>query len=200
MRSLFIVFDGLDGSGKGEMIKRLSEYLKEKGHNILLTREPTDGQFGRQAREILQTESDPLSSSEKCLQLFIKDRKEHIDKEINPAIKEGKTVICDRYYYSTIAFQHTQGIDIQSLILVNMGFKTPDITFILDLPATQALDRIHDRGLDTEKFEEIKFMKDLRQNFLNLKKKLADPIEIIDASKTKDEVFEQIKEKIDTLL
>jgi dTMP kinase len=157
--SLFIVFDGLDGSGKGEMIKRLETYLYDKGEQALVTKEPSAGLYGRKIREILRKEKDPKKGAEKCLSLFVMDRKEHLDKEILPALKAGKIVICDRYYYSTIAFQHTQGIPKEQIIIQNMAFKTPDITFILDLPAEVALKRIDKRGEAKEKFEQLGFMK-----------------------------------------
>jgi dTMP kinase len=203
VKSLFIVFDGLDGSGKGEMIKRLKDHLAKnnKNLNILITKEPTDGQYGKQIKEILKEEKDPILGAEKCLTLFVKDRQEHMEKEINPFLKkQNSIVICDRYYYSTIAFQNTQGIDVEEVIFQNMTFRTPEIAFILDLPAETALQRIHKSGLQKEKFEQLEFMKELRQNFLNLTEELGDNIKIIDASKSEDIVFNQIKEEIDKLL
>jgi dTMP kinase len=197
---MFIVLDGLDGSGKGEMIKRLSSYLKSKGENVLVTREPTDGEYGKQARAILKEEKDPKASAEKCFELFVKDREEHLAKEIEPFLAKGGIVICDRYYYSTIAFQQTQGLDVEKLIMSNMAFRTPDITFILDLPADVAIGRIEKRGNEKEKFEQLEFMEELRNNFLKLKDVLEDNIKIMDASLTKDEVFEQIKKEIDKLI
>lgn len=200
-KSLFIVLDGLDGSGKGEMIKRLKEYLADKVLKILVTKEPTDGKYGKQIKEILKKEEDPRGGAELCLKLFVKDREEHLQKEIEPFLKKGNSiVICDRYYYSTIAFQHTQGIAIEKLIAENMPFKTPDITFILDLPAEIALGRIEKRGEKKEKFEQLEFMEELRENFLGLKDELEDSIMIIDASGSKDEVFEQIKKEIDKII
>ena len=201
MKSLFIVLDGLDGSGKGEMIKRLEEYLsKKKNLKILVTKEPTDGIYGKSIREILRNEKDPKAGAEKCLTLFVKDREEHLEKEIEPFLKEDDhIVICDRYYYSTMAFQHTQGIEMEEIIAENMSFRTPDVAFILDLPTEIALDRIEKRGEGKEKFEQLEFMKELRQNFLKLKDELDDNIKIIDASKSKGEVFEQLKREVDKL-
>lgn len=202
-KSLFIVFDGLDGSGKGVMIEKLKEYLSEKNKDvkILVTKEPTEGKYGKQIREILRKEKDPKAGAEKCLKLFVKDREEHLTKEIEPFLKkENSIVICDRYYYSTIAFQHTQGIEIEKIIAENIEFITPDITFILDLLAELALTRIATRGKEKEKFEQLEFMKELRKNFLKLKDELEDNIKIIDAAKSIDEVFDQIKKEIDSLL
>lgn len=203
MKRLFIVFDGLDGSGKGEMVRRLKDYLakKNKDLNILVTKEPTDGKYGNQIKEILRKEKDPKTGAEKCLQLFVKDREEHLAKEIEPFLeKDNSIVICDRYYYSTIAFQHTQGIAIEKVVFDNMPFRTPDVVFILDLPAEIALERVSKRGKEKEKFEQLDFQRELRQNFLKLKDELDDNIKVIDASKSKDEVFEQIKKEIDGII
>ena len=197
---MFIVFDGLDGSGKGEMVKRLEKYLVDKGLNVLVTREPTDGEYGKQIRSILKEEKDPRTGAEKCLGLFIDDRKEHLANEIVPFLEKKGVVICDRYYYSTIAFQHTQGIPMETIVMGNMAFKTPDIAFILDLPAEMALGRVDKRGEGKEKFEELEFMKELRENFLKLGEVLDDNIKVIDASKSKDRVFEQIKKEMDKIL
>ncbi len=201
MKSLFIVFDGLDGSGKGEMVKKLNNYLVKKGFKVLVTKEPTNGEYGKQIKKILRKEKDPKAGAEKCLELFVKDRGEHLAKEIEPFLKQDNhIVICDRYYYSTIAFQHTQGIDIEKVIFDNMCFRTPDIIFILDLPAEMALERVGKRGEEKEKFEQLEFMKELRQNFLSLKEELGDNIKVIDASNGKEEVFGEIKEEIDVFL
>ena len=201
MKSLFIVLDGLDGSGKGEMVKRLEKYLLDKGLRVLVTMEPTDAEYGKQVKEILKNEKDPKANAEECLQLFVKDRAEHLQKEIEPFLKQNNSVvICDRYYYSTIAFQHTQGIDLAKLIIENAMFRTPDVTFILDLPADVALERVEKRGENKEKFEQLGFMEELRNNFLKLKEELDDNMKIIDSSKSKDGVFEQIKEEVDKLI
>jgi dTMP kinase len=201
MKSPFIVLDGLDGSGKGETINRLNDYLVKEGFDVLVTREPTDGVHGKKIREILENEKDPKTGAELCLNLFVKDREEHLKKEIEPFLERGNSiVVCDRYYYSTMAYQHTQGVEMEKIITENMAFRTPDITFILDLPAEIALERVAKRGKEKEKFEKLEFMKQLRLNFLQLKEELEDNIRIIDASKSKEEVFEQIKKEIDKLL
>jgi len=88
----------------------------------------------------------------------------------------------------------------ETLVMGNMSFETPDIVFILDLPAEVALERVDKRGEDKEKFEQLEFMKELRQNFLKLGEVLGDNIKVIDASRSKDEVFEQIKKEMDKII
>ena len=205
MKNIFIVLDGLDGSGKGEMINRLHNYLfsKSKDYKILSTREPSSGKYGKEIRELLKTEKDPKANAENFLDLYIKDREDHLKETILPFLNSATNiniVIWDRYYYSTIAFQHTQGIELNKVIELNKDFKQPDIAFILDLPPEIALERIGNRGKQKEKFEQLEFMQTLRKNFLELKQHITDNIKIIDASKTKEEVFNQIKKEIDILL
>lgn len=200
MANLFIVLEGIDGSGKGEMMKRLEQHYSKK-YKVLATGEPTDGRYGKEIRKLLKEETDPLSNKEKLLELYIKDREEHLKNQIIPFLKDGqgKILFCDRYYYSTIVYQNAQGIPINDLIESNKLFKKPDICFILDAPAELALKRIIDRGKE-EKFEQLEFMKKLRKRFLELKSRLNDKIMIIDASKRKEEVFDKLKQEIDAFM
>jgi len=205
VRGIFIVLDGLDGSGKSEMVKLLYNYLfsKNKKYELLTTREPTNGSYGREIRKILAKEKDPNLNAENILELFIKDREEHVNNIIIPFLKKTSRgnvniVICDRYYYSTIAFQETQGLDIDILIEKNKEFPKPDIAFIMDVKPEIALERIKQR--EKEKFEQLDFMKKLRETFLELPKFLDDNIKIVDASKEKHDVFEEIKKEVDRML
>jgi len=203
VKSVFIVLDGLDGSGKSEMISQLNEYLLQNDDNrVLVTKEPTDNKYGKEIRDILANEKDPKINGQKLLDLFIKDREEHLKSVIIPFLNslDGKVniVICDRYYYSTIAFQATQGLDIKMLMEINKEFLNPDVAFILDINPEIALERMI--GREKEKFEQHNFMKKLREKFLEMPKLLNDNIKIIDASKDKDTVFNDIKIEIDKII
>ena len=204
VKGVFIVLDGMDGSGKSEMVKLLHNYLfsKSKKYRILTTREPTNGIYGKEIRNILASEDNPKLNAEKMLELFIKDREDHLKNSIIPFLNksnehEVNIVICDRYYYSTIAFQATQGLDMGMLIEINKEFLRPEAAFILDIGPEVALERIKHR--EKEKFEKLGFMKELRKRFLELPKLLVDNIKIIDASKDKEDVFNDIKKEVDKL-
>ncbi len=205
MIGLFIVVDGIDGSGKTEIIKMLHNYLfsKHKGYSILTTREPTYGKYGRKIRQMLRNEQNPESSANDILKLFLEDRTEHLKDTIEPFIKNSNKpdlhiVLCDRYYYSTIAFQGAQGLTMEELINKNKLFRKPDLAFILDAEPTITLERIKNRK--KEKFERLNFMKKVRKNFLKLQKLLDDNIRVIDASKPLSKVFEDVKKEVDKLL
>ena len=111
---------------------------------------------------------------------------------------ELNIVLCDRYYYSTIAFQGAQGLDINELISKNKNFRKPDAAFILDADPELALKRIEYR--EKEKFEKLEFMKKIRANFLKLPSLLKDNIKIINSNKTLGEVFEDIKKEADKMI
>jgi dTMP kinase len=205
MKNLFIVFDGIDGCGKSTQLLNLHQYLfkKDKRIRILSTREPTYGKYGEKIREMLKTHSDPYSDSGNLLELYVKDREDHLENTIKPFLKKKDTnisiVLCDRYYYSTIAYQSAQGIDINNLIDMNKKFLKPDLAIILDLEPETALKRIS-KDREIEKFEKLEFMKKLRENFLEMKKLIDDNLVYVDASGNENETFAQIRKEIDKLI
>ena len=201
-KNFFIVLDGLDGSGKGEMLTKLQTYLQEKGYNVFVTQEPSESVYGKQIRKQLQEDTDPEKDAEKLLNLYIKDREEHLKKEIIPFLQNHQKaiVLCDRYYYATIAYQSIQGIPVEEIIQKNQHFKQPDLALILNVNPDVALERINKARNQTEKFEQLEFMQKLQKRFLELKELLQDNIIIIDANKQIDEVFTQLTEEVNKLI
>ena len=204
-KGLFIVIDGIDGSGKSEIVKMLHNYLfsKHKKYRILTTREPTHGKHGSRIREMLREEKYPETSNKELLGLFIKDRAEHLKNTIEPFLRKSdrhelNILLCDRYYYSTIAFQSAQGLNTKEIIAKNKGFREPDIAFILDVDPKIALQRIKHR--QKEKFEQLEFMERIRASFLKMPKLLKDNIRIIDSNKSLKKVFESVKKEVDIIL
>jgi dTMP kinase len=106
-KGLLIVFEGIDGTGKSTQMLLLARYLREKGLVVIETREPTNGQFGQKIRA-LYTNRNGISPEQE-LELFLADRREHVQNVLAPALREGKVVLCDRYFLSTAAYQGVVG-------------------------------------------------------------------------------------------
>jgi len=133
-KGFFVVFEGPDGSGQSTQVELLVNYLKAKGCKVLATKEPTlQSKAGKTIREALD-EKIKLGPQE--LQgLFTKDRASHLKNIILPALKRGKIVISDRYFFSSFAFGAANGVSLDWLVRMNKMFLHPDLTLILDVPA-----------------------------------------------------------------
>jgi dTMP kinase len=172
-RGLFITFEGIDGCGKSTQAKMLADYIfnLSKYNHVLKTREPFES---RDIRKILQADPDPYSQGLKLAEMFVEDRKAHLKELIIPSLEKGVHVVSDRYDFSTLAYQQTQGIELTKLIKMHEGLLFPDITFIVDTSVEIAIERmkkdLSEGGRETEqKFEKHKgFMEKLRANYINL--------------------------------
>ena len=123
-KGTFIVFEGIDGTGKSTQIKLLANTLVKLGHKVVLTREPTEGVYGQKIRALYQNRSAVSASEE--LELFIKDRREHIESVIKPALEAGNVVLCDRYFLSTAAYQGGAGCDPETIFARHRFAPEPD--------------------------------------------------------------------------
>lgn len=163
---LFIVLEGIDGSGKSTQVELLARRLRRRGLEVVTLREPTNGKWGQKIRELSRT-SDSVTPEEE-LELFIRDRKENVARNIKPALKAGKTVILDRYYYSTLAYQGARGLPLEEILRRHRRFAVvPDLVFILDVPVSTGLRRIKDRPVIYGHFEEKEYLKRVRKIFLS---------------------------------
>jgi dTMP kinase len=183
-KALFLVFEGIDGSGKGTQSKMLSKWLMEKGYDVFLTSEPTDGKIGKIIRESLKKDGlDPVIES----LLFAADRKQHTI-EISAELKRNRLVICDRYFYSSIAYQGAHGIDLKWIKTINKFALKPDFHLILDVKPEIALERVNSRGGKTDYFEKLELLKRVREIYLN-----QDDALVVDASRSVEEVQREIR-------
>ncbi len=167
-KGLFIVIEGIDGSGKGTQSKLLNTWLKGKGHSAFLTMEPTEGDIGKLLREALKhgnVAPKPLAL------LFAADRIEH-NVQIKKKLSEGKNVICDRYMYSSIAYQGAQGVDKEWIGEINKFALVPDVIIYLDVSPAVGLGRISSKGSfrslqkEAEYLEKKEFLEKVRNNYL----------------------------------
>jgi len=141
-RGVLLALEGVDGCGKSTQAGLLATALRARGLEVVLTCEPTDGPLGQHIREYFQGPTRELSAKEE-LNLFMADRREHVEEVINPALAEGKIVITDRYYYSSVAYQGALGLDPDRILAQNEVMAVrPDLAIILTLPVGEALARL----------------------------------------------------------
>ncbi len=153
-RGLFIVFEGIDGSGKSTQVNLLIKHIEEldKYIDVLRTHEPWKS---KEIKRKLQEDKDAYSGAKEMAQLYVGDRIAHTINLINPNLERGVFVFCDRYSLSTCAYQWTQGAYLEELLKMhkNNGILIPDINFFVDVSANAARERIMVRGGSLEKFE-----------------------------------------------
>ncbi|MCW1885770.1 dTMP kinase [Luteolibacter flavescens] len=191
---LFIVLEGIDGTGKSTQTKQLAEWLRAQGREVIASREPTDGPWGAKIRA---TAATGRLSAEEELEYFLKDRREHVETLIAPALAEGKVVILDRYYFSTMAYQGSRGVDPAEIRRQNEAFApVPDLLFILDLDVETALTRIGSRGDTANEFEKHDSLAKCREIFLGLS---GEPfVHIIPSGESPEAVQERIRGVVDS--
>jgi len=139
---IFLVFEGIDGSGKSIQAQLLYETLINRGVNAILTKEPTDGPFGKKLRQLAQKGRDEMTLQEEY-GLFMQDRAEHVENELLPQLAQGAVVVCDRYFYSTMAYQGALGLDPEAVYQENSRrFPTPDRVFCITVSPAIGRSRI----------------------------------------------------------
>ena len=189
----FVVLEGIDGAGKSTQAKLLGERLTARGQKVVLSREPTMGQYGKLLRESAQT---GRLSIEEEVELFLKDRREHVDELILPRLREGCVVIVDRYYFSTAAYQGARGVDPQELIRRNEEFAPePDLLVLFDLPVEDGLARVRARGDKADHFEQLEQLRRVREIFLSINKPY---LVKVDARKEPGVIAEEIWGTVET--
>lgn len=167
-QGILIVFEGIDGSGKTTQAEILLEKLREKGVDAVYFQEPTRGKWGRLIKEKALI-AGSLSPKEE-LDIFQKDRKDNVEKNLKPALKKRKVIILDRYYFSTMAYQGARGIDPERIRKANEKFAVKaNMVFILDVEASRGLQRIADRRRKDKLFEKEDYLIRVREIFKSIK-------------------------------
>lgn len=188
---MFIVFEGIDGSGKSSAINKLRLALEMAGKKVMVTAEPTAGNLGK-----IVAETEGLIPETEAL-LFTADRANHT-KQIREWIADGFTVICDRYFASTLAYQSAAGMDINWLKTINSRvIIKPDVTFLFDIDPEKAMERINKRG-EPSRFEKLEYQRKVREQYLAIGEEYG--FIKIDADRERaeiaDEVISIVKERM----
>ena len=204
MRGCFITFEGGEGTGKSTQIKLLEEYLKTKGKDVVITKEPGGTEVGLEIRKLLVCgDKDKFDAVAEAL-LYFADRHIHLTKKIWPALDEGKVVLSDRFADSTFAYQYwgynkrVSKETLQSLYDIAVGDFKSDLTIILDIDPKIGLERSFNKAktMDVKelRFEgrELEFHHNLRKGFLEIAKDEPNRCVVLNADKTIEELHQDI--------
>jgi dTMP kinase len=202
-RAPFVVFEGIEGSGKTTQATRLGRHLRDLGYNHVLTKEPGGTAFGERIRAILldpaEEGMDPLSE----LLLYAASRRQHVVDLIQPSVDRGIVVICDRFTDATLAYQgYGRLLDIDHLRELNhwvTGGLEPDLTIILDLPEEEGLNRAKERNLERDlhlesrlEGEDLRFHRRVREGYLALAEQEPERYAVVSATGSPEDVFERL--------
>lgn len=204
MSGLFITFEGTDGAGKSTQLSFLNDYLKEKGFNVLLVREPGGTNIGEKIRNIiLDIENKEMDCMTEAL-LYASSRAQLVNQIIIPELKKGSVVICDRFVDSSIVYQgiaRNIGIDVVKKINnIATGGLIPDITFFLDLPPDKAIERKKEqKELDRLENEKDYFYNKVYDGYKILIEQNSERIKVIDALQSIDIIHKNIVDYLEKI-
>ena len=196
---LFLTFEGIDGSGKSSQARMLAEHLRGLGREVVLTREP-GGSAGAEEIRSLVLEGDPDRwSAETEILLFTAARRDHLERTIEPALTDGKVVICDRFADSTRMYQGLSRGDLRGLVdqlhSLMIG-REPDLTLLIDMDPQTGLSRAKGRQGTEERFEDFgtDLQQKMRSGFLALAGEFPDRFRVIDGNRDMDSVAQDVKD------
>lgn len=194
---LFITLEGIDGSGKSTQAGLLADMIRETGRDVILTREPGGSDGAEQIRSLVLEGDTERWSAETELLLFTAARRDHMERTVWPALRDGKTVICDRFVDSTRMYQGLGrgGLRQQVDILHDLMIGTEaDLTLLFDMDPTVGHGRAKARATAEERFEDfgVDMQRRMRDGFLALAAEFPDRMRVIDADRPIDTVADEI--------
>lgn len=191
-RGILIALEGIDGSGKSTQAAALASWLEANGREVVRTKEPTNGPWGRRVRESQRTGRLPAREELEC---FLNDRREHVRELIAPALARGAAVVVDRYYYSTVAYQGARGMDPAELLALNRAFAPrPDLVVLMDLDPADSLARVRGRSSGPDHFEALEDLSAARAIFLALARE--PHVLLVDARQPAEQVQREVRQRL----
>ncbi len=197
VNGLFITIEGADGSGKSTQIDLLNTYLASNNYDVLLTREPGGTVISEVIREIILDKAYMEMCDMTETLLYAAARAQHVQQLIKPALEQNKIVICDRYVDSSLVYQGIgRGLGVEAVSVINRyatGGLEPDLTILLNLQADEGLKRKKEqRDLDRLELQRSNFYKKVGEGFLALSRKESKRIKVVNATKSIEEVHQEI--------
>lgn len=200
MKGLFITFEGSEGAGKSTQARLLAEWLRAKGREVVLTREPGGTRLGQAIRGLLLHQDHMCAEAEYLL--YSADRAEHMQTLIRPALQQGQVVLCDRWLDSSLAYQgYGRGLDLRWLRAVAQGATQgirPHKTFLFDLPPEVGLERFE--GRDRLEREPLEFHRRVRQGYLELARAEPERFVVLDATQPLEALQAQLRAHLESLI
>ena len=200
-KPFFICFEGVEGSGKSTQAKLLYKFIKKNiTKNVILTREPGGTLFSEKIRNLILDKKTNISTLTEFF-LLMAARNEHIISKINFYLKKNFIIICDRFFYSTLAYQHyLEGMDKKFIFKIQKKIFNkvhPDITFLIDLNKKESKVRINKRSKQTNRFDKLSnyHFNKIRNGFIKISKMYKNKIVLIEGSKSLSEIQNEIKNK-----
>jgi dTMP kinase len=192
-KGVFICIEGLDGSGKSTQAKLLTKKLNETGYNVVYTAEPSQGKIGKFIRKRL-FEKTRMPTSVEAL-LFAADRIEHVQNEVKPALAEGKIVVSDRYFYSSLAYQGSAGLSLDWIETVNANALKPDLCIFVDVEPAVVLERLKRKKSVMENLETQQKVREIYLTYVQ-----RGELSLIDGGKSKSEVLDALYAQVTDFL
>ena len=206
MKGLFITFEGTEGSGKTTLIDKVENYLNDKGFKVVKTREPGGIKIAEQIRNvILDVNNTKMDKITEAL-LYAASRRQHLVEKVLPNLEKGYIVICDRFIDSSLAYQgYARGIGIDKVYKINLSATDgilPDYTFYIDVRPEVGLARIakNNREQNRLDLENINFNKNVYEGYKQVEKLFPERFININGEQSIDMVFNDIKNKLDSIL
>ena len=199
---VFITFEGIDGVGKSTQLDLLEKYLVRNGHEVLRTLEPGGTELGQEIRHLLLHRKGDVAPRSEAL-LYAADRAHHVATKIRPALAEGKVVLSDRYFDSSVAYQgaarELDVDEVRDISIWAVGGLIPDLTILLDLPADIAMQRRNKTGVEPDRLEaeRVDFFERARDEYL---RRANEPrFLVVDASAAVEQIHEKVLERVKLL-
>jgi len=194
----FWVLEGLDGAGTTTQLKKLEQYMNDRNLPVFRTAEPTIYETGRFIRRVLSGEVRVPQST--VAYLFAADRDNHLNNPeygIRAHLAQGRTVISDRYFFSSFAYQSI-GFDPETVLMLNSRFPFPELVLYVDTPVADCLSRIDSRGGDKEIYEKLEYQTAVHDNYEKLFSSLPEGCRLIrvDGALSREEIFNILTREI----
>ncbi|HOC69867.1 MAG TPA: dTMP kinase [Candidatus Hydrogenedentes bacterium] len=201
MKGAFITFEGCEGSGKSTQIRLMADFLRARGAEVTITREPGGTPLAERIRGLLMETCEETIAPLTELFLYEAARAQHVQQVVLPALQRGAIVLCDRFYDSTTVYQGVgrklDSVTVGHLNRLAAGAARPMHTYVFDLPAAEGLRRARERGSDDRMMQEaVTFHEAVREGFLALAQEEGDRITIVDASRPIEIIQEELRRHI----